>query len=59
MIVAGTVGLLLRGKFRRPVFSFQRDTHCGCAAGVGPERRGSVTFRARKGGRPEIIVKHK
>jgi hypothetical protein len=59
IIVAGAVGLLVRSKFRRPAFSLQKDTHCGCAPVAGSERRSSITFRARKGQRPEIIVKQK
>jgi hypothetical protein len=58
-IVAATAALLLRTRFRRRKFSFERDTHCGCAAARVHSAPPSVVYRARKGGRPEIIVKMK
>ena len=33
VIVAAAAALLAGSKFRRRKFSFERDTHCGCAAG--------------------------
>jgi hypothetical protein len=44
---------------RRRRFDPARDTHCGC--GTGSQRHGgpSVIFRARKGERPQIIVRLK
>jgi len=59
MIVAAAAVLLLGGKFRRRKFSFQRDTHCGCAAIPSSGPQGSIVFRARKGQRPEVQVKLK
>jgi hypothetical protein len=59
IIVAGAVGLLLRSKIRRPAFGIQKDMHCGCASVRAPGGQGSITFRARKGHRREIIVKQK
>jgi hypothetical protein len=56
-IVAITAGLLARGRFHRRKFSFQRDTHCGCSANNASIGQSSVVFRARKGERPEILVK--
>jgi len=58
-IVAITVGLLVWSKFRRRKFSFERDTHCGCSASSHSRPQHSVVYRARKGERPEIIVKMK
>ena len=58
VIVAAAGVLLLGGRLRRRRFSFQRDTHCGCAAAVtetGPQS--SIVFRARKGERPQVLVK--
>jgi hypothetical protein len=55
MIVAAAAGLLWAGRLRRRRFSFQRDTPCGCAADGAPQ--GSIVFRARKGERPEVLVK--
>jgi hypothetical protein len=42
---------------RRRKFSFARDTHCGCAAVGESWPQGSIVFRARKGARPEVLVK--
>ena len=57
-IVAITAAVLLRGKFRRRKFSFERDTRCGCLASHQVPQH-SIVFRARKGERPQIIVKMK
>jgi hypothetical protein len=56
-IVAIAAGMLVRGRFQRRKFSFERDTHCGCAATGSSARQGSIVFRARKGHRPEVLVK--
>jgi hypothetical protein len=56
-IVVLAAALLLGRKFRRQSFSFQRDTHCGCAAVPQTAPQGSIVFRARKGQRPEVLVK--
>ena len=55
VIVASAAVLLVGSKFRRRKFSFERDTHCGCAA-VRREAvpASSIVFRARKGERPEV-----
>ncbi len=58
-IVAVTAALLLRSRFRRRQFSFERDTHCGCAAVSHSSSQGSIVFRTRKGQRPEVVVKMK
>jgi hypothetical protein len=50
---------LFWGWRRRRKFSFARDPHCGCSAGALSPNTGSIVFRARKGGRPQIIVKNK
>jgi len=55
LIVAVTAGIFLRARFRRRKFRFERDTHCGCAGQSRPQS--SIVFRARKGERPQIIVK--
>ena len=58
-IVAAAGALLLAGKVNRRRFSFQRNTHCGCAAmpQSGPQGSSSIVFRARKGERPQVLVK--
>jgi hypothetical protein len=57
LIVAGTAALLLRGRLRRQRFSLARDTHCGCAGGNPGGPQGSILYHARKGERPQVIVK--
>ena len=56
-IVAVAAGLLARSRFQRRKFSFERDTHCGCAATGSAAGQSSIVFRARKGHRPEVFVK--
>jgi hypothetical protein len=56
-IVAATAGLFLWNRFRRRKFDFRRDTACGCGGGTG--QKSSIVFHARKGERPEVIVKIK
>jgi hypothetical protein len=56
-IVATAAGLLVRSRFSRRKFSFERDTHCGCAATGSSAQKNSIVFRARKGQRPEVLVK--
>jgi len=56
MIVGAAATLLLWSRFRPRKFSFERGTHCGCGGG-GQGPRHSVVFRARKGERPQVLVK--
>ena len=56
-IVVIAAALLVGSKFRRRKFSFQRDTHCGCSAAEKAPSRNSIIYRARKGARPEVLVK--
>jgi hypothetical protein len=58
-IVGLVAGLFLRGQFRRRKFSFVRDTHCGCSVHGQSETKSSIVFHARKGKRPEVVVKMK
>jgi hypothetical protein len=59
-IVAAAAALLWRGQFRRRRFSFERDTHCGCASHAGSAaEKSSILFHARKGGRSAVVVKIK
>jgi hypothetical protein len=57
-IVGITTALLLWSRFRPRRFSFERNTHCGCAASWQAPQH-SIVFRARKGERPRVIVKMK
>jgi hypothetical protein len=55
VIVAVTAGAFLRAKLRKRKFSFEHDTHCGCASPSGS--KDSIVFHARKGQRAHIVVK--
>jgi hypothetical protein len=55
VIVAVTAGTFLWAKLRKRKFSFEHDTHCGCGSSAGSKN--SIIFHARKGQRPQIIVK--
>jgi hypothetical protein len=57
VIVGATAGAFVWAKLRKRKFSFERDTHCGCASPSGS--KDSIVFHARKGQRPQIIVKSK
>jgi hypothetical protein len=59
LIVFAAAVLLLGSQFRRRRLSFQRLGHCGCSSSSSTPGRspGSIVFRARKGVRPEIIIK--
>jgi hypothetical protein len=58
-IVAVAAAGLLWGLLRRRKFSFQRDAHCGCSSPGRSAGEKSIVFHARKGERPQIIVKNK
>jgi len=55
-ITALTVAAFAWARWRRRKFDFRRDIHCGCASGSTPSG-GSIVFHARKGERPQVIVK--
>ena len=57
VIVASAAVLLVRSRFGRRKFSFERDTHCGCAAVQESSPQSSIIFHARKGARPEVVVR--
>jgi len=60
-IVGLTAAILLWSKFKpRPAkFSLERDTHCGCHSPGHSASRSSMVFRARRGERPQVVVKMK
>lgn len=59
LIVTLAVAGLLWSLLRRRKFSFVRDTHCGCSTRESATNTSSIVFHARKGERPQIIVKSK
>jgi hypothetical protein len=56
-VVAATAGFFLRAKLRPRKYSFEHDTHCGCAGSNSAGSKTSIVFSARKGGRAKITVK--
>jgi hypothetical protein len=58
-IVSAAAVLLLRGRFRPRKFSFQRATHCGGCAHANSVPQHTIIFRARKGERPQMVIKPK
>jgi hypothetical protein len=58
-IVSAAAVLLLRGRFRPHKLSFQHATRCGGCAHANATPQYTVTFRARKGERPQVVIKPK
>jgi hypothetical protein len=58
-IIGVAAAALLWGKFRPRKFSLERDTHCGCSTPGQSNPQSSMVFRARRGEKPQIIVKMK
>ena len=58
-IVGVAAILLLWSRFRPRKFSFVRDTHCGCSTAGGNAPQHSIIFRARKGERPQVLIRPK
>jgi hypothetical protein len=56
-IVSASAVLLLRAKFRPRKFSFQRDSHCGGCSHANTAPQHTIIFRARKGERPQVVIK--
>ena len=56
-IVGIAAFLLIRSRLRPRGDCLSKSGPCGCSAGIGPAPKGSIIFHARKGRRPEIIVK--
>jgi len=57
LIVGVTALLFILSKWRRKK-SVLHETHCGCNSGpqIGPKQ--TIQFRARKGERPQVIIKN-
>jgi hypothetical protein len=58
-IVGIAAALLVRSKVQRPKTRFARNSSCGGCAGVHIIPQHSVVYHARKGERPQVIVKLK
>jgi hypothetical protein len=58
IIVAAAATALVWGLIRRRKFRFDRGTHCGCSVSSS-DQQNSIIFHARKGERPEVLVKMK
>ena len=58
-ITALTAGLFVWSKFRPRKFSFERDTHCGCASSAESAPKTSIVYRAKRGERPQIVMRMK
>lgn len=57
VIVGIAAFLLIRSRLRPQGHCLSKDNPCGCSASGGPAPKGSITYRARKGERPQVIVK--
>ena len=53
-IVAVTAALFLASQFRKPKGA---GCGCGCASATGTPEKSSITLRAKKGERRQVIVK--
>ncbi|MEI9961972.1 MAG: hypothetical protein WDM76_12810 [Limisphaerales bacterium] len=58
-IVIAVMAAFAWSRLRPRRFDFKRDTHCGCSSPGEAADKSSIIFHARKGGRPEVIVKMK
>jgi len=58
-IVATTAAAFLWSHLRPRKFSFKGDTHCGCLSPGETASRSSIVFHARRGERPQVLVKMK
>jgi len=56
IVAAAAVGLV-GSKLRRRRLRFDQAGHCGCSTVVGSFPQTSIVFRARKGKRPEVLLK--
>jgi hypothetical protein len=58
-VVGLTAGIFVWSRLRPRKFNFQRDTHCGCSSPAQTAPQNSIVFHARRGERPQILVKMK
>ena len=59
LIVATAAALLVGSRVRRRKFQFGRDTHCGCSSPSATGSQSSITYHARKGEPPRVLVRMK
>lgn len=59
LIVGAAAALLLKGRLGKRKPGFERGRACALAATSGPLSQSVIVFRARKGQRPEVLVKMK
>lgn len=55
LIVLTTAGLFIRTRWKRRAVQSHCGSHCGCVGASSTAPKVSVTYRARKGERPQII----
>jgi hypothetical protein len=58
LLIVGVTALCFLWNRWRPKKANLKDTHCGCSSApqLGPKQ--SIQFKARKGERPQVIVKN-
>lgn len=59
LIVAGTAGAFLYQRLRRRKSALSRTPPCCCPSAEQAAKGPSIVYRARKGERPEVVVKFK
>jgi hypothetical protein len=59
VMVAVAAAALVWPRLRPRKFSLERVRHCGCSAVSHSSPQSSIVFRARKSGRPQILMKMK
>jgi len=56
-IVAATAAVFARRRLRRRKFRFARGTPCGCSSPGQSVPANSIVYRAKKGERPQVLMK--
>lgn len=56
-IVAATAALFAWQRVRPRRFRFERETHCGCSTASLGQSTPSITYRARKGEAPTVVIR--
>jgi hypothetical protein len=59
LVVAMTASMFALARIRRRrQFSLKHDTHCGCGSAGDLGAKQTIRFSARKGARPQVIIKN-